>query len=560
MTLRRKLLITFGTLALLGLAVAGVSIWATLQWESTNEELRRHYTRSLEAQQVRANTFRAVKEVSDVIAEGDPQAREEFERAIQTVEGDLDAWAALADTEEERQQVREVRSAYERVVADANRVFDLVEAGRTEEAIALAEEQLEVRCPAPGADDAPQQQQQQPPPPPPPADDDSDDDEFEEPDDECEGDDDFDDGLEGNAREEIRYELVAFAQGAPAESSFEAFEAATDRAVASDRELREVIRERTESTRRTAQVVLVVAAFGTVSLLLLVAAYLVSDLFRPLREVRQALEDVEKGHLDRRLDEDRADELGEVSRAFNRAVEAVGRRERMEQLAAVSAGEEAGGGGAAWRDAPSRVTLHRLVSQLRSRAAKLHERENGQGGESRELVGQLEGLSLAVARMTEFGFPLDLNLSRTDVRALLYGVFMRYADEFAERAVSIELQIAPKVGHAIVDRLKLRQAVGELLQNALAALPEAGGRLGLRSRLSEDGTELLIEVADDGAGAEQTLIDQAFDPGSADPDDRPRVGLALTKAIIEQHGGRLAVESEPGGGAYAQIRLPLRDY
>ena len=130
MNLRRKLLVTFGTLALLGLLVAGVSIWATLQWRATGEQLQRHYTRSLEAQQVQGATFRALKEVSDVLAEGDTNARQEFDGAISAVEEDLDTWASLADTEEERQQVEEVRAAYERVVRDANEVFDLVEAGR----------------------------------------------------------------------------------------------------------------------------------------------------------------------------------------------------------------------------------------------------------------------------------------------------------------------------------------------------------------------------------------------------------------------------------------------
>jgi signal transduction histidine kinase len=123
-------------------------------------------------------------------------------------------------------------------------------------------------------------------------------------------------------------------------------------------------------------------------------------------------------------------------------------------------------------------------------------------------------------------------------------MFMRFQDEFAERAMSIELDIVPEVAHVAVDCLKLREAVGELLRNVLAALPESGGRLGLRARLSEDGTELLIEVADDGTGAEQSLIDEAFD---------------LREAIVEQHGGYLGVESKPGGGTYAQIRLPLRD-
>lgn len=80
----------------------------------------------------------------------------------------------------------------------------------------------------------------------------------------------------------------------------------------------------------------------------------------------------------------------------------------------------------------------------------------------------------------------------------------------------------------------------------------------MRARLFENGTELLIEVADDGAGTEQSLMDEAFDPRDV-PAERTRVGLALTKAIVEQHGGSLGVESQPGDGMYARVRLPLRD-
>ncbi len=491
MNLRRKLLTTFGVLALLGLAVAAVSIWTTLRWESSNEELRDHYARSLQAQQVQAATFRAFKEVPDALADEDPDARQEFEAALEPVDGYFETWTALANTEEERRQVREVRVTYDALRRDAGVFFDLVEGGRREEAVRLAEGDLE-------------------------------------------------------------------------QDDFRRFEKATEGAISADRETREEVRTRAEDIRRTAQLILVIAAFGTVSLLLLLAAYLASDLFRPLREVEEALGDVEKGDLNRRLDAERADELGEVSRAFNRMVESISERERMGGLTSdLADGAEGGGGsenGSAWRNAPSRVTLHRLVSQLRSRAAHLNDDESsGTAEEQRELVSQLDGLSQAVARVTEFGFPLDLELSRTDVRALLYRVFMRFQDEFAERAISLDLEIGPEVGHAVVDKLKLREAVAELLRNALEALPENGGHLGLRSRLSEDGTELLIEVADDGAGAEQALIDRAFDPDSYDDEhDRPRTGLTLTKAVIEQHGGRFGIESEPGEGTYAQIRLPLR--
>lgn len=161
-----------------------------------------------------------------------------------------------------------------------------------------------------------------------------------------------------------------------------------------------------------------------------------------------------------------------------------------------------------------------------------------------------------MARITEFGFPLDLNLTRTDVRALLYDVLMRFQDEFAERSASVEMDIDPEADHAVMDRLKLREVLSELVRNALAALPERGGRLGLRARIPEDGAELLLEVADDGTGADQSLIDEVSESQGTAQDDRPHVGLNMARAIVEQHGGQLEVHSEPGQGTYVQIKMP----
>jgi signal transduction histidine kinase len=214
-----------------------------------------------------------------------------------------------------------------------------------------------------------------------------------------------------------------------------------------------------------------------------------------------------------------------------------------------------------------------LVSQLRSRLASAQpsrvtqlDHNNGVNGnaedvnqQQRSLVNQLDLLLQAVTRMTEFGFPLDLNLARTDIRALLYEVLLRFQAELIERAISIELESSPQVSYAVVDRLKLREALSELLRNAIAALPERGGRLGMRTNVTADGTELIIEVADDGRGIKQPLIEQAFTSVKTAQEQQIGVGLALTKAIIEQHGGEIAITSEPGQGTHVRIQLPLRE-
>ncbi|MEJ7654423.1 MAG: ATP-binding protein [Chloroflexia bacterium] len=501
MTLRRKLLTIVSALALTTLVVAGMTWWTTVRWSATDAAIQGHYQQSLEVQRVRATMFRAYKEVSDSVTGGDSDAREEFEALIRVAERDFETWESLAETNEERRQVEEVRTTYDSLVTNARRVFDLMDAGRGDEAFAVMEGPLE-------------------------------------------------------------------------DSELQSFQDATERAVASDRQNRTMIRVQTANTRRAAQMALAIGAFGTLSLTLLLAAYVGSDLFSPLREVGRGLRDVAHGDLSRRLPEERADEIGEVNREFNRMVDAVERRVRIAGGGALA--QDVGGemsGDESWRDSPSRVTLHRLVTQLRAGVAQLGREDESSDEREREVLTQLDSLSQVVARVTEFGFPLDLNLARTDIRALLYDVLVRFHSQLAERGISIEFDIEPEVGDAMVDRLKLREAVAELVRNSMAALPTHGGRIGIRARLGDNGGTLLIEVIDDGQGAPSSSTASDFDGRNAPkrdgsgaafyvernaPTGRPRVGLAITRSIVEQHGGSLTLETLPDQGTYTRIHLPLR--
>jgi signal transduction histidine kinase len=164
----------------------------------------------------------------------------------------------------------------------------------------------------------------------------------------------------------------------------------------------------------------------------------------------------------------------------------------------------------------------------------------------------------AVRRITEFGFPLDLNLARTDIRSLLYEVIMRFQSELIERAISLDLNLSPEVSYAVIDRLKLREVLSELLRNALSALPEQGGSISMRTNLSDDGSAFLIEIADDGKGIEQPLVEKVVNSSNTLLDNNIGVGLTLTKAIVEQHGGQLLINGEPGKGTYIRIQIPFQ--
>ena len=110
------------------------------------------------------------------------------------------------------------------------------------------------------------------------------------------------------------------------------------------------------------------------------------------------------------------------------------------------------------------------------------------------------------------------------------------------------------------DRDQLRQLVLILLDNALRYTPAGGSVAGSVSRAGDWAT---IRVADTGIGIDQDVVDRIFDRFYRADEARNRdsggagLGLAIAKQLVEEHGGRIAVESTPGKGTTFTVRLPM---
>lgn len=122
------------------------------------------------------------------------------------------------------------------------------------------------------------------------------------------------------------------------------------------------------------------------------------------------------------------------------------------------------------------------------------------------------------------------------------------------RGVKLESKTAPGLPNAAVGDDGLRQLLLNLALNAVAVTPE-GGRVRLAARAAELGVELCI--ADEGPGvaeAERTRVFELFH--STRPGSHGGLGLAITRRIVEDAGGRIAIEDAPAGGALFRVWLP----
>jgi two-component system, NtrC family, sensor kinase len=143
--------------------------------------------------------------------------------------------------------------------------------------------------------------------------------------------------------------------------------------------------------------------------------------------------------------------------------------------------------------------------------------------------------------------------------ALERGVVM-VREKAAKNRIRLDLELDPSVNVVEGDERRIRQVIFNLLSNAVKFTPE-GGRVDV-STTQENGA-VKVAVADSGPGVapeDRERIFEEFQQARTDDGDRPEgtgLGLALSKKLIELHGGRIWVESEPGRGSTFAFTLPV---
>lgn len=271
----------------------------------------------------------------------------------------------------------------------------------------------------------------------------------------------------------------------------------------------------------------------------------------PLARVVAATQSIAAGHLDVRIVErTRVREISALSSAVNglsrglREQEELRRRltadvahELRTPLAALQSHLEALIDGV-WQADPARLAgLHEEVLRIN------------------RLVQGLESLA------REESGAIAVNARETDLAGLVRAVVSHHEPLFHAKGVALTAETPGGGVSAEVDPDKLSQALFNLLSNALEFTP-AGGRVELSVAAAAGAAE--ITVRDTGIGIAAEDLPRVFerlyraDPSRSRSTGGAGIGLAITRAIVEAHAGRIRAESEPGKGSVFTISLPRR--
>jgi len=289
----------------------------------------------------------------------------------------------------------------------------------------------------------------------------------------------------------------------------------------------------------------------TVGVAILLAFWLSKRITSPVTALTEATQAIAQGDTSR-LPVTSSDELGRMSAAFNRMTSALETQRELRRRLINDVSHE----------------LNTPLSVIKLEAKGLRDGLQTPETASDHIIQEVDRLGGIVTDLdwlaeTDQG-ELRLALEATSVHELLTAEADRWQPQSQARQVELSLQVSGDLPVMDLDRMRMSQALGNVVGNAINCT-EAGGNIVIRAG-TEGGEQLVISVTDDGIGIDAADLPHVSDRFYRTDRSRSRgiggtgLGLAITRAIVEAHGGTIAVASDgPGQGVTVSIRLPLNE-
>ena len=302
----------------------------------------------------------------------------------------------------------------------------------------------------------------------------------------------------------------------------------------------------------------VVAAVSGILIGILLGWWTTERVTRPVTELARGARAVASGDWSARVEVISKDEIGELATAFNRMTEQLAeQRDRAIQAERV----------AAWRELARRLA-HELKNPLfplqitienlrKARKRSESEFEEVFQESTGTLLAEVGNLKTIIGRFSDFAKMPPPNFETVDLNEIVLNVMRLYDVQLKDEGSSkIDAQLdLGEVGLRIrADGEQLRRAIGNLILNAIDAVPRGGV---LRIASSREDGHVHLSVSDTGMGLTEEECARLFTPYYTTKHHGTGLGLAIVQSVVSDHGGKISVVSSPGNGATFIIELPV---
>jgi len=167
---------------------------------------------------------------------------------------------------------------------------------------------------------------------------------------------------------------------------------------------------------------------------------------------------------------------------------------------------------------------------------------------------EVSRLDLIITQFLRAIRPSKPALAKTSVMTVLKDTLSLLKEEIDNRSAHVELEISSDLPAIRLDKDQIKQAFFNIIKNALQAMPD-GGLLHISGAASDH--FIAVAFRDNGSGISPEDIGHIFEPYYTTKVNGSGIGLMIVQRIIQDHGGRMDVHSEPGVGTTFTVFLPL---
>jgi signal transduction histidine kinase len=264
----------------------------------------------------------------------------------------------------------------------------------------------------------------------------------------------------------------------------------------------------------------------------------------PFRDVMDAAERVADGDYTVRVTETGPPPIRGLASAFNAMTERLGDHERLRRNLMADIAHEL------------RTPLTIMQGKLEGLLDGVYPREDAPLNEILDEANLLSRLieDLRTLALSETG-ALTLEKEPTDMNELTRDVINSFMDEASAHQVALTTEARADLPPIVIDTVRIRQVLNNLLSNALQHTP-SGGSIQTRVAVTDHG-EMLVEVHDTGSGMSQEELKRAFERFQKGPKSRGSgLGLTIARNLVLAHGGEMRATSQLGSGTTISFTLP----
>jgi signal transduction histidine kinase len=181
------------------------------------------------------------------------------------------------------------------------------------------------------------------------------------------------------------------------------------------------------------------------------------------------------------------------------------------------------------------------------------------------MISEVDRINDIIQDLLSFARPEELKIEETDFCELINQIIRLVENAAREQGIAIEMNYLSENRLIRVDTNLIKQALINILMNAIQAIEVPEGRIDIEVRNIATGGpfdgkkgDFLLEIRDNGPGIPESLINRIFDPFYTTKKEGTGLGLSITYSIINKHGGEIGILSDKGKGTLVKIKLPAR--